>query len=181
MILGIVGFFITLPVMILVFQIDSWYRSYGNDGSAKGSVIWLLLTTIVIFISGLQGLLIRKTGLWFGCHIFLAVVNLLNIGILIVAFIFIGSAFWIIYMVAVFVFELWATCLATCCKPREVAGEVGMTELPVANPGVQGYAVDMAASGYPYPPTYKVDPRPEAAGVPHPGQGRSYDQFEEVK
>lgn len=187
MILGIIGFILTVAVTVLVFQNADWYSSTGNSASgAKGSAIWLLLSTIVIVFSGLQGLLVRPGTIWFGCHIFLAVINLINLGVLIVAFCFIGSAFWIIYMVAVFVFELWATILRTCCKAREEP-VVGMTELPVANPGgaqgygVQGYAVDMPVSGHPYPQTYKVDPRPEAAGIPYPAQGRAYDRFEEVR
>lgn len=184
MILGIIGFILTLVITILVFQNADWYKSTGNSASsAKGSAIWLLLSTIVIFVSGLLGLLTRRGTVWFGFHIVLSVINLINLGVLIVAFIFIGSAFWIIYMVAAFAFELWATILRLCCQPRNEP-EMGMTELPLANSGgVQGHAVDMPATGTPVPPIFKVEPRPEAAGAPaygH-GQGRTYDQFEEVR
>lgn len=187
MILGIIGFIFTVVVTVLVFQSSNWYKSTGtNPNSAKGSAIWLLLSTVVIFVSGLQGLLTRPGIIWSSCRIFLSVINLINLGVLIVAFIFGGSSLFVIYLVAVFALELWAMILMLCCQPRKEP-ELGMTELPVANVGgvQQGHAVDMPATGMPFQPVYKVEPRPEAAGGPvyghgH-GQGRAYDQFEEVR
>ncbi|KAG0570973.1 hypothetical protein M758_6G193100 [Ceratodon purpureus] len=148
MILGVIGIILTIVATVLVAQFSSFYKTNGTHGAAVGSVIWLLLTTVLIFVSGLQGILMRDSKKWHLCFVILAVIILVDLGVLIVAFIFIASPFWIIYMIAVFVMELWVLCLRTCCKPKVV--DMTATELPVANPGAaQEYSVDMSQQGYP--------------------------------
>lgn len=181
LILGTIGFTLSVAMTALVFKYSDWYTRHGNDPGAKQSAVWILLSTIPIMGSGVQGLLIREGSFWFGCHVSVAMFNLLNLGVLIAACAFVGSTFWFGYALAVFVLELWVTCVRTCGK---VANEgVDMTtELPVANRGgvqgyaVSGYAVNMPTVGQPFAPTYKVDPRPDAAA-----QSRASDRFEDVR
>lgn len=135
MILGIVGFILGVVVTVIVFQVVS---------------IWLLISTVLVFASGLQGLLVVPGSGCFNCHVVLAVINLVNLGVFGVACIFLASPFWIIWVVAVFVMELWVTITRFCCKTGAHAGVAG-TELPVAMPHV--------VQGQPMPPTYTVDPR----------------------
>ncbi|KAG0583278.1 hypothetical protein M758_3G124600 [Ceratodon purpureus] len=138
MILGIVGFILGIIVCILYFVL-------GN--------IWLLISTILVFASGLQGLLVVPGSGCFNCHIVLAVINLVNLGVFGVACIFLASPFWVIWVIAVFVMELWVTIARFCCK---TVGEtvVVQTQLPVAQPGVVH-----VVQGHPTPQTYTVDPR----------------------
>jgi hypothetical protein len=103
MILGIIGIILTIVVTVLVFQNADWYKSTGsNPNSAKGGAIWLFLSTVVIFVSGLLGLLTRPGTIWFNCRIFLAIINLINLGVLILGCIISGGALFLIYLVAVF-------------------------------------------------------------------------------
>lgn len=130
-ILGIVGFILSIIVCIIVFTLGE---------------VWALITSCLVLASGLQGLLVVAGSSCFNCHVILAVINLVNLGVFGVACIFLASPFWIIWVVAAFVMELWVTIIRFCCK---TAGEGGVTamELPVAQP--------RTAQGT---PTYDVDP-----------------------
>ncbi|KAG0622796.1 hypothetical protein M758_3G124000 [Ceratodon purpureus] len=183
-ILGGTGLSLSILVTVAAFLSDDRYRAHSQ--AEKYSAIWLLLTTIVVCVSGLQGLLVRPDSCCFNCHSILAVISLANLGVIGVSSLFVGNVFWIIYLVLVFVFELWVTVLRTCCK-RQV-GEVGMTgmELPIASPARhQEVVTAMPASvqhvvGIPAPSQpYKVDRRPEAAGSANSHLG--YERFDEVR
>lgn len=134
MILGIVGFIVGIVATILYFVA-------GN--------VWLLVSTILVFASGLQGLLVVPGSACFNCHIILAVINLVNLGVFGIACIFLASPFWIIWVVAVFVMELWVTIVRFCCNNGGQAGvQQPGTELPIANPSPAAYAVDPRPGNY---------------------------------
>lgn len=126
MILGIVGFILGIVAIILNFVA-------GN--------VWLLVSTVLVFASGLQGLLVAPGSACFTCHIILAVINLVNLGVFGVACIFLASPFWIIWVVAVFVMELWVTIARFCCTTATgtAAAAAPATELPIAQPGAVHY------------------------------------------
>ena len=174
LILGIIGFVLSIIVTVEAFVSNHRYRA--NAEAVKYSAIWLLLTTIAVCVSGLQGLLVRPNSCCFNCHTILAVTSLVNLGVIGVSSLLVGNVFWTLYIVLVFVFELWATILRCACCKTLIVPEVSMvgTELPIANSAgqVQDTVTAMPASvqhvvGIPAPSQpYKQDPRHAGPSAP---------------
>lgn len=138
---GVTAYFLSMVFIIASILPDNMHRpnAEANAEAVKYSVIWMLLTTVVACVSRLQGLvLVQPNGSCFNCHTILAVISLVNLGIIGASCPFDGrGVFSNIYIVHVLVFGLWMTVICTCCKAR--GPEVGPpgTELPIVNPAGQ--------------------------------------------
>ena len=131
-ILGVVGIIAGSFETMWIVKYNDWYNM--SKGFMIGFSVWLLISSILIFLSGLQGSLLADDPSKLSTRLFvsLAMVVLLDVAIWIVFAFLATSPFWILYFIVVFVLEFYVLILRTCCKPRAIQG--GNVELPIVNP-----------------------------------------------